>query len=75
MVFISLICPNKNNNRRSGPALVEKAGQERFFSKDQKRRKILCLPEDVKQVTSRTGKSHNRRDAFPVRLRVTVYLG
>jgi len=54
---------------------VEKAGQERFFSKDQKRRKILCLPEDVKQVTSRTGKSHNRRDAFPAMQRVTVYLG
>jgi hypothetical protein len=49
----------KNNNRRSVPEHVEKTGQERFFSKDQKRRKILCMPEDVKEVTIGGGKSRD----------------
>jgi hypothetical protein len=65
----------KNNNRKSAPEHVEKTGQERFFSKDQKRRKILCMPEDVKQVTRRAGKSHYRRDAYFVNPKETRHLG
>jgi hypothetical protein len=41
----------------SAPLSAGRIGGRAIILKDQKRRKILCMPEDVKEVTIGGGKS------------------